>query len=516
MIRAWKLRSRLAEAGAVVTFTLCLAFLLAFRSAGQAEVVNSRVAQTQDILRLVSGMRLEGQRLSDRVRQYRATRNPDLPARWPSDLRDWRADMERLRMLTADDPLGQNILAEANTILAGQSVGFERMLNQAAAPAIPGAALAGQESMELSDRLLPLSSDVETYERVLLAKRSAAVPANARQTQIVLAIAGLLTVTLVLAGGHLIRREFQTRATVESGLRRAQELLSVKYEEQAAELGHSMEDLHAQIRARRQAESAIRDLNVDLEKRLRRRTTELEDMNLELDAFSYSISHDLRAPLRHLDGFSRILQQDYGSKLPDEAQHYVGRIRDAATHLCELVDALLQLSRIGRQLPQRKRCSLRALVEEARTETLQESRSRKIVWQIYSLPEVEADPALLRQALAHLFSNAVKFTRAQRAAVIEVGSMEENGMDVVFVRDNGAGFDPRYADKLFGVFQRLHGQDEFQGVGVGLATVQRIIRKHGGRVWAESAPGQGATFFFSVPVCAHDSPELEEIIKTMG
>jgi signal transduction histidine kinase len=341
---------------------------------------------------------------------------------------------------------------------------------------------------------------------------SMSLRANARQAQIVLLLAGLLTFVILLAAGHLIQREILLRAKAEAGMRVVQEMLGMKYEEQRAELGHVMEDLYAQIRTRQQVEDEIRELNGDLEKRVRQQTIELEEMNQELEAFSYSVSHDLRAPLRHLDGFSQILQQEYGPKLPDEAQHYLDRIRGAVTHMSALVEDLLQLSRIGRRMPERQRCSLRALVDEARTEMPQESDGRKIVWRIYSLPEVEADPLLLRQVLANLFSNAVKFTRQQHAAVIEVGSLEENGMNVVFVRDNGVGFDPRYADKLFGVFQRLHRQDEFEGTGIGLATVQRIIHKHGGRTWAESQPGQGATFYFSLPASTPRSQELQEIV----
>jgi light-regulated signal transduction histidine kinase (bacteriophytochrome) len=304
------------------------------------------------------------------------------------------------------------------------------------------------------------------------------------------------------------------RAQTEAGMRVAQEMLGLKNEEQRAELSHVIEDIHEQIRTRRQAEDVVRELNGDLEKRVRLRTIELEETNRELEAFSYSVSHDLRAPLRHLDGFSRILLQEYGPKLPDEAQHYLGRIRSAATYMSELVEGLLQLSRVGRQPAQWEVRSLRALVDEARAEV--QGDGRKIVWQIHSLPEVEGDPTLLRQLLINLFSNAVKFTRLEHTPIIEVGSLEENGMNVVFVRDNGAGFDPRYADKLFGVFQRLHRQDEFVGTGIGLATAQRIVHKHGGRIWAESQPGKGATFYFSLPATAHKSRAQPEVVGAFG
>ena len=269
-------------------------------------------------------------------------------------------------------------------------------------------------------------------------------------------------------------------------MRRAQEMLGVKFEGQRAELGHVLEDLHAQIRARSKAEEEVRELNTHLGRRVKQRTAELEEMNRELEAFSYSVSHDLRAPLRHLDGFSRILQQTYGPQLPEGAQHYLERIRGAAKHMSELVEDLLQLARVGRQAMRREMQPLRTLVEEARREVEPECVDRDVRWEIGSLPELEVDPGLFRLVFTNLFSNAVKFTRDRQVATIEVGSFDGNGMSVIFVRDNGAGFDPHHADKLFGVFQRLHRQDEFEGTGIGLATVHRIVQKHGGRVWAES------------------------------
>jgi PAS domain S-box-containing protein len=230
--------------------------------------------------------------------------------------------------------------------------------------------------------------------------------------------------------------------------------------------------------------------------------TEVLEANRELEAFTYSVSHDLRAPLRHMEGFSRLLQKDHADQLSADARHYLDRIQSAATHMSSLVEDLLHLSRIGRQIPERNAISLQALAEEVRAELTQETEGRLIDWKIAPLPEVQGDPLLVRQVLFNLFSNAVKFTRKQDRAMIEIGSKDENGETVISVRDNGAGFDPRYADKLFGVFQRLHRQDEFEGTGIGLALVQRIIHKHGGRVWADSLPDQGATFYFTLPARA--------------
>ncbi len=518
MNHALKFRRSLRAASAIVIAIMSLAFYLAFRSAGQAEGMNRWVARTQEVLGVIARARLERARLQNRVWAYRATHNPDLPGRFQSDLRGLREDMERLQVLTDDSPAQRKLLAELAPLITAQILSLERAMQRAISAGAANSNPAFDWSLPSppSDRVRLLFDGLESNESVLLATRTEAVQANARKTRGVLLIAGVLTFAILLAAGHLVQREILMRAKVESGMRVAQEMLGLEYEEQRYKLGHAVEDLHAQIRARRLAENAVHQLNGDLERRVHQHTIELEEMNRELEAFSYSVSHDLRAPLRHLDGFSRILQQEYGPKLPDEARHYLDRIRNAATHMSDLVEDLLQLSRLGRQPAHRELHSLRTLVDEARAEALEGSDGRKIVWQIYSLPEVHADAALLRQVLTNLFSNAVKFTRQQHAAVIEVGSTEENGMNVIFVRDNGAGFDPRYADKLFGVFQRLHRQDEFEGTGIGLATAQRIIQKHGGRVWAESQPGQGATFYFSLPMSPQGSQEVQETAGALG
>ena len=242
----------------------------------------------------------------------------------------------------------------------------------------------------------------------------------------------------------------------------------------------------------------IRRLNESLEQRVAERTKELEISNKDLEAFTYSVSHDLRAPLRHIDGFSKILAQKLAGSDP-ETIHFLDRIRSAVQQMGALVDDLLNLSRIGRQQLRVQATSLNSLVSEVVAQMKGETEGREIEWKIDELPFAECDPALIRQVFQNLLSNAVKFTRPRKRAVIEVGRDDSNGSRALFVRDNGVGFSMKYADKLFAVFQRLHRAEDFEGTGVGLATVHRIVSKHGGRVWASSELDQGTTFYFTLP-----------------
>jgi signal transduction histidine kinase len=246
---------------------------------------------------------------------------------------------------------------------------------------------------------------------------------------------------------------------------------------------------------RRRVERDLRQARDDLEKR----RAELATSNKELEAFAYSVSHDLRAPLRHMAGFSELLQRNSAHVLDDKSKRYIGVILESAKKMGALIDDLLAFSRIGRAETNKTTINLGQLVEEALAEVRRYIGDRKIVWKVGKFPVGYGDRAMLRLALVNLISNSVKFTRTRAPAEIEIDQIPQtDDQIVIFVRDNGVGFDMKYAGKLFGVFQRLHSGEAFEGTGIGLATVQRIAHRHGGRAWAEGAVDQGATFYLSI------------------
>ncbi|HSP40494.1 MAG TPA: ATP-binding protein, partial [Gillisia sp.] len=271
----------------------------------------------------------------------------------------------------------------------------------------------------------------------------------------------------------------------------------------AVKLAKAVKELSFQIEEKEKSANELIKINEELAYQIRekeKRTAELEEVNKELEAFSYSVSHDLRAPLRAISGFSAVLAEDYMSQMDDEAKSLFSEIIRNARKMGELIDNLLEFSRLSKQDIFRGTINMKEMIESIVSELLEQEPGRKIDIHFQEFPKVEGDKNMLKQLFFNLISNAFKYSGKKDNPVIEIGSYSRNLEQVFFVKDNGAGFDPRYYNKLFGVFQRLHSSMEFEGTGVGLAIVQKIATKHNGEVWAEGKVGEGACFYVSLPL----------------
>ncbi len=291
-----------------------------------------------------------------------------------------------------------------------------------------------------------------------------------------------------------LERQMEERRRVEEELRQAHLTLERRVQERTAKLEEANAELTKEIRERRRVEEDMRKLNADLLDR----TTQLEASNKELEAFSYSVSHDLRAPLRGIDGFSQAVLDDYHDKLDDKGKQYLQRVREASQRMAKLIDAMLNLARLIRAELTFEPVDLSDLGRSILADLRKADPERQVEIVVADNLRATADPNLTRVVLENLLGNAWKFTSHEDYARIDLGMTYHYSEPVFFVRDNGVGFDMTYVDKLFGAFQRLHAVSEFQGIGIGLATVHRIIQRHGGRIWAEASVGKGATFFFTL------------------
>jgi signal transduction histidine kinase len=386
------------------------------------------------------------------------------------------AELAHLQSLTSDNPAQQARVQELRATLQLRLAVLQKAIDMRkhGGPDLSAPLLTGGPGKIEMEHIRAVCDGMEAEEDRLLAIRSTSTNASRRRAQVTVVVAASLDFLLILFGFGQFVRERRLRVAAETA---GERLLLAQKETEA-----------------RAAE--IRSLNETLEDRVRVRTAELERINRELEAFSYSVSHDLRAPLRTIDGFSLALHEDYAATVGDTGKDYIERVRGGVQRMGQLIDALLQLSRITRAEIIREDFSMSRLAESVASDLQEQSRDRDLSFDIEPGLTANADPRLTRIALENLLGNAVKFTSKVPEAKVRFGW--DTAQNAWYVRDNGAGFDMIYADKLFGAFNRLHGDKDFKGSGIGLATVARVVHGHHGRIWADSAVNQGATFWFTL------------------
>ncbi len=353
-----------------------------------------------------------------------------------------------------------------------------------------------ENAQRMMDAVREVAAIMLANERALLARHAEESRLSARKAIAIIVLGNLVSFGLLTGGFIVLRRENALRARAEREMMAANEGLEQGIKERTLELAETNQQLNLEIEGHRRAREEIALINAGLEAQVSRRTAQLEASNKELESFSYSVSHDLRSPLRAVDGFSRLLQEDYGDKLDEEGRRVIKLIRDNSQRMAQLIDDLLAFSRLGRAQINSAEVNMEALARESCDE-VEQAASTQLT--IKPMPPAWGDRALLRQVWVNLLQNAYKFSGKVAAPAVEAGGYADGEEHVYYVADNGVGFDMAYYDKLFGVFQRLHRAADFPGTGVGLAIVQRVVARHGGRVWAKSGIGEGATFYFALP-----------------
>jgi len=484
----------------IAGFLLALATLLAigallYRSTSNQAEEARWVSHTHDVLAKIQELILRLTDAETARRGFIMTGRDRYLTHYTNAVKSVHSVLSELRTLTGDDPRQQQTCDALQPLIQRRfEVYAESISLQLKQEADPTAQLRlTEKGQEVMEDVRTLIAQMDATERGLLRRRMAASESHLRRTQQI-ALAGFIAGSAVLGWIFvLLARENNRRRRAEEALRKTNEALELRVHERTAELSAALE-------AHRQAEQQIKKLNEELEQRVVERTAQLENANKELEAFSYSVSHDLRAPLRHIDGFVEMLRSDASATLSDLSRRYLETISASAKRMGALIDDLLVFSRMARAEMRQTRVNMDELVKTVLKEMAMELQGRQIEWEIDRLPEAWGDRPMLKQVWANLLSNAVKYTQPRDRATIQIRCVRNDKRELQFsVRDNGVGFDMQYSDKLFGVFQRLHHADEFDGTGIGLANVRRIIHRHAGRTWAESKVNEGATFYFTVP-----------------
>ena len=431
-------------------------------------------AHTLEIITQTEGLVAQVRTAESAARGYILTGDPSFDQQYVRARRDLDNNIDHIQVLTVDNrsqqsripELRRRVEAKLEVLNSGISV------RRGHPAGMLDSALLGPVINDTPDRAASVHSvigDIEMEEQRLLRQRTADTYRARHEVWASFTVAFALDLILLVVAFQLLVRSQQDKENLSASGQRIQAL-----------------------------NTALQTLNTDLEERVDQRTRELAVSNQELEAFSYSVSHDLRAPLRTIDGFSLALLEDFGDKLNDDGRDYLGRVRGGVQRMGTLIDALLQLSRVTRSDIQRETVDLSQLATLVFNEISQSEPGREVEFTVVPGIMAQADPRLMRVAFENLLGNAWKFTSKVADARIEFGSSLKDGRAVYFVKDNGAGFDMKYVDRLFTAFQRLHGDRDFKGSGIGLATVSRIVRRLDGSIWAESDPGQGATFFFTL------------------
>jgi signal transduction histidine kinase len=499
-------RARWFTAGGFFLATAILVFLIgmAYRETSQQVRSSESVIHSRDVIAAIGDYSTAAKAVAASATDYYKTGNEaDLPA-FANGVASIHTAIAHINQLTADNPIQQRLVAN----MRSQTDHAFDLLRQSMDLRHQGKS--GEEALAgIAPQIRSVSLNLnKTYEAMLgqendlLKSRSDAQAFASRRAKKLELWGGIVAFILMGAALAVFWRESSVRLRAEHLLAQTNIQLEQRVRDRTIEIQRINDLLRDENAERIAAEEEIRLLNAVLEQRVIERTAQLQASNSELEAFCYSVSHDLRAPLRHIDGFSKILLEDFGKELSPEAAHCLNRIQKSINNMGLLVDALLNLSRLTRKGLAPQRVSLGEIVNAARNELQTDLSGRNVTWRIGALPFVQGDPSLLKQVFVNLLANAVKFTRGRESATIEVFQLEGRDETTILVRDNGVGFNMKYADKLFGVFQRLHTSEQFEGTGVGLATVQRIVQKHGGRVWAESELEQGASFYFTLGIPA--------------